>query len=206
MPHDQGYSSPHLIPGINGSASMAAIKHADNDLARMLAALKEAWSGIDDGCDPGLGPRPVHDLQGDTGDELCRRAILKTCHRRCCHLASFAIDLAHVLRMNLFDPDATGDTKNIPVSTGSFPIRGNGLIGDEAAQPEVVVTANGGSDLIYLPSPEQLMAARIVQFLAAQDYVSGIFVDSRLGSIGGTLPLSAVALEGLHWRPRRRSW
>src|SRR5205807_1103747 len=46
------------------------------------------------------------------------------------------------------------------------------------------------------PNPDKLMAARIVQILSAQDYASGIFVDSRLGAIGGTLPLSAVALEG----------
>jgi hypothetical protein len=59
-----------------------------------------------------------------------------------------------------------------------------------------VVAANGGSDLIYLPNPDKLMAARIVQILSAQDYTSGIFVDARLGTIAGTLPLSAVALEG----------
>jgi hypothetical protein len=56
--------------------------------------------------------------------------------------------------------------------------------------------ANGGSDLIYLTSPDKLMAERIVQALSAQDYTSGIFVNTRFGSIGGTLPLSAAALEG----------
>ena len=35
-----------------------------------------------------------------------------------------------------------------------------------------------------------------MHILSAQDYVSGLFVDSRLGPIVGTLPLSAVALEG----------
>ena len=97
--------------------------------------------------------------------------------------------------MSLFDPDATGDAKNTPVPDGSFPARGNGLIGDTAAEPEVVVAANGGSDLIYVTSPDKLMAERIVQLLSAQDYTSGT-VDPRFGSIAGTLPLSAVALEG----------
>ena len=98
--------------------------------------------------------------------------------------------------MSLFDPDATGDAKNIAVPDGSFPARGNGLIGDSAAQPEVVVVANGGSDLIYVTSSDKLMAERIVQLLSAQDYTSGIFVNTRFGSISGTLPLSAAALEG----------
>ena len=40
------------------------------------------------------------------------------------------------------------------------------------------------------------MAERIVQLLSAQDYTSGIFVNTRFGSISGTLPLSAAALEG----------
>ena len=78
-----------------------------------------------------------------------------------------AIDLAHRLRMSLFDPDATGDAKYIAVPDGSFPARGNGLIGDSAAQPEVVVVANGGSDLIYVTSPDKLMAERIVQLLSS---------------------------------------
>jgi hypothetical protein len=103
--------------------------------------------------------------------------------------------------MSLFDPDATGDTNNTQVPAGSLPLRGNGLIGDDPAHPTVVVVANGGSDLIYLPVPDKLMAARIVQILATQDYTSGLFVDSRLGSIAGTLPLSAVALEGAALTP-----
>jgi len=103
-----------------------------------------------------------------------------------------AIDLAHGLRMGLFDPDAN----NNPVNAGNFPIRGNGLIGDEPVHPNVVVAAGGGSDLIYLPALDKVLAARVIQILSAQDYVSGLFVDSRLGSIPGTLSLAAIGLEG----------
>jgi hypothetical protein len=35
-----------------------------------------------------------------------------------------------------------------------------------------------------------------VRALLAQDYVSGLFVDQRLGRIAGTLPLDAINLEG----------
>jgi hypothetical protein len=107
-----------------------------------------------------------------------------------------AIDLAHSLRMDLFDPDAKPDTKATPVPPGSYPIHGNGLIGEDPAHPEVIVAANGGSDLIYLPKTDKLLAALIVHILSSQDYVSGLFVDSRLGALPGTLPLSAIALEG----------
>ena len=40
-----------------------------------------------------------------------------------------------------------------------------------------------------------------MQILAAQDYISGLFVDRRLGTIPGTLPLSAIALEGTALTP-----
>jgi len=103
-----------------------------------------------------------------------------------------AIDLAHGLGMKLFDPDA----KNALVASGAYPVKANGLIGDDPAHPAVVVAANGGSDLVYMPKPDKALAAKLVSILSSQDYVSGLFVDSRLGLIPGTLPLSAIALEG----------
>src|SRR6185503_6328910 len=41
-----------------------------------------------------------------------------------------------------------------------------------------------------------------VAALLAQDYVSGVFVDDALGSIAGTLPLSAIRLVGRAATPR----
>ena len=59
------------------------------------------------------------------------------------------------------------------------------------------MAANGGSDLIYLPGADaRAMAARLVRILTAQDYVGALFVDDSLGSIPGTLPLSAIGLKG----------
>jgi hypothetical protein len=37
--HNQGDNLGRLIPGINGPTSLAAIKNADDDLAKLLAAL-----------------------------------------------------------------------------------------------------------------------------------------------------------------------
>jgi hypothetical protein len=66
----------------------------------------------------------------------------------------------------------------------------------------VVVAANRGADLIYLPGATRRLAARVVRALLAQDYVSGIFVDDALGRFGGTLPLSSVNLRGAGITPR----
>src|SRR6185312_8216629 len=52
----------------------------------------------------------------------------------------------------------------------------NAALGADATAPDLVLAANGGTDLIYLPKGNaKAMAGRIVEFLARQDYVSGIF-------------------------------
>jgi hypothetical protein len=66
----------------------------------------------------------------------------------------------------------------------------------------VVVAANGGSDLIYLPNKDRVMARRLLEILRGQDYVSGLFVDDDLGPYPGTLPLSAISLRGRAVTPR----
>jgi hypothetical protein len=103
-----------------------------------------------------------------------------------------AIDLARALGLPLLDPDAKGS----PIEPGSYPTRANGLIGADPAKPEVVVATNGGSDLVYIPGGDKALAKRVVEALSRQDYVSGLFVSDALGPIPGTLPLSAIALDG----------
>ncbi len=198
--HNQGDSLSRLIPGINGPTSLAAIRNADNDLGRLLSALKEL--GLDATTDVILtSDHGFSTISKESATSYTASQSFKNVPAGLLPPGFVAIDLARALRMSLFDPDATGDARNVPVPAGSFPVRGNGLIGDEPGHPEVVVAANGGSDLIYLLNPDKLMAARITQALAAQDYTSGLFVDSRLGSIAGTLPLSAIALEGAALTP-----
>lgn len=102
-----------------------------------------------------------------------------------------AIDIAKALALPLYDPD----NRNSAVAAGSHPRRGNGLIGTDPARPDVVVAANGGSDLVYIPGKSAEIAGKVVNALLAQDYVSGLFVDDALGSFPGTLPLSAVNLN-----------
>jgi hypothetical protein len=49
---------------------------------------------------------------------------------------------------------------------------------------------------VYLPDGDRDLARRVVGMLAAQDYVSGLFVSDDLGPIPGTLPISAIDLKG----------
>jgi hypothetical protein len=90
---------------------------------------------------------------------------------------------------------------------GQRPVTGNGLIGGtgriaKQTDASVVVSANGGSDLIYLPKHDPVTTKKIVAFLARQDYVGGIFVDDDYGIIPGALPISAIRLAGSSKVPR----
>jgi len=75
------------------------------------------------------------------------------------------------------------------------------LIGSDPAKPQIVVASNGGSDLVYLPTADKMLATKVVALLSIQDYVSGLFVDDSLGKIPGTLPLSAISLKGVAVTP-----
>ena len=69
--------------------------------------------------------------------------------------------------------------------------------------PDAVVVPNGGADLIYLPKKNaKQLAGDIVKFLTTQDYVSGIFVNDRLGKFPGAL--ADERREPDRQRPKRR--
>ena len=132
-----------------------------------------------------------------------------------------AIDLAHAFGLPLYDPDtvvtSNGVRSYIQVNPAAGqaspavlqrPAAGNGLIGGTGAilnqtDARIVVAANGGSDLIYVPSHDAGTVRQIVNFLATQSYVGGIFVDDAYSSdIPGSLPLSSIGLTGSAQTPR----
>jgi hypothetical protein len=195
--HNQGDSHLSVTPGINGPTSLAAIKNADDNFAMLRQALDE------------LGLMATTDvvIAADHGFST----ISKESKTSAAALASYtdvpagllppgflAIDLAKALALPLHDPEK----KNALVAAGTHPKRGNGLLGDNPANPQVVVAANGGSDLIYIPGKDRALTAKVIDALLAQDYVSGLFVDDELGSFPGTLPMSAIKLEGHSRTPR----
>ncbi|HWB49281.1 MAG TPA: alkaline phosphatase family protein [Stellaceae bacterium] len=189
--HNQGDSLNQLTPGINGPTSLAAIRNADGDLARIRQALAEL--GLDKTTD--IVVSADHGFSTISKESKTSPAAKASYHGVPTGFVPpgfVAIDIAAALKMPLFDPDS----KNAAVAAGGFPKRGDGLIGADPAKPELVVAANGGSDLVYLPKGDKALAAKVVAALLAQDYVSGLFVDDSLGRLPGTLPLSAINLKG----------
>jgi arylsulfatase A-like enzyme len=189
--HNQGDSLGRLLPGINGPTSLAAIRNADDDLAALLAALKslglDATTDVIVTADHGFAT-----ISKESATSFAATQSYKDVPPHLLPPGFVAIDMAHGLGMRLLDPD----DKYREVAAGSHPSLGDGLIGGDKLNPEVVVAANGGSDLVYLPAGDKALARKVVDILAAQDYVSGLFVSDDLGPIPGTLPISAIDLKG----------
>ena len=189
--HNQGDSLNELTPGINGPTSLASIKNADDDLARIRRALVDL--GLADTTDIFVSAdHGFATISKQSKTSPAARAAYGDVPSGLLPPGFLAIDIATALHLPLYDPDA----KNAAVAANSHPSRSNGLIGKDARNPDIVVAANGGSDLVYLPKKDKRLAARVVTALLAQDYVSGLFVDESLGKLAGTLPLAAINLKG----------
>jgi hypothetical protein len=189
--HNQGDSLNQLNPGINGPTSLAGIKNADNDLGRLRQALADL--GLADTTDIVVSAdHGFSTISKESATSQAAKASYPDVHPGFIPPGFVAIDIAAALGMPLFDPDS----KNAAVATGGHPRLSNGLIGLDPKNPEIVVAANGGSDLVYLPKGDKKLAARVVTALLAEDYVSGLFVDDSLGRFPGTLPLTAINLKG----------
>ncbi len=59
----------------------------------------------------------------------------------------------------------------------------------------IVIAANGGSDYFYVPSHDATLVKNLVTVLQRREEYGAIFVDSRYGSIPGTLTMAQVNLE-----------
>src|SRR5208283_313855 len=86
-------------------------------------------------------------------------------------------------------------------SVGSGLIGGTGRVA-QSIDADIIVAANGGSDLIYAPRKDVKLVKRLVEFLVEQDYVSGLFVDDEFGMMPGALPQSVLCLKGCALLPQ----
>jgi hypothetical protein len=193
--HLQGDSLNALVPGINGPTSLAAIRNADNDLGRIRAALQEL--GLLETTDViAVADHGFSTISKESRTSWTVKEKFADTPEGRLPVGFLALDLAHALNEPLLDPDE-GYRE---ITDGAHPKTGDGLIGADRNHAKVVVAANGGSDLIYLPGKDEDankdLGRRIIDFLLAQDYVSGIFVDAKLGKFPGTLTLADIALEG----------
>jgi hypothetical protein len=189
--HNHGDSLNTVTPGINGPTSLAGIKNADNNLAQLRKALDELGLAADTNIiiasDHGFST-----ISKESKTSPSAKASYDDTPKDFLPLGFVALDLAKALDLPLFDPS----DNNAKVADGAHPKAGNGLLGQDPAKPDLVVAANGGSDLIYLPKPDKKLADRTIKALLEQDYVSGLFIDDKLGRFPGTLPMSQIGLKG----------
>jgi arylsulfatase A-like enzyme len=203
--HNGKDSIGEMVPGINGPSGLAGTRDADTMLGELVAALKAS----------GLEKTTDVFVTADHGFTTINRssATSPSAHFNpsapLVDLPSgfLAIDLASALGLPLRAPGDTGPP--LDFSNGADLPLGSGMLGSDPRHPDIVVAANGGSDLIYLPAmnakdptPAKEMTASIINFLAAQDYVSGIFVNDRLGKFPGALSMSDVGLMGAAKTPQ----
>jgi arylsulfatase A-like enzyme len=190
--HFNGDSLNTLTPGINGPTSLAAIRNADEDLKQLRDTLKAL--GLDQTtdilvtADHGFS---VASKQSATSSaaKIAYRDVPKGFAPR----GFLSIDLAQAMEEPLFE----GNGLPINWRSGEHPRSDSQMIGPDAQHPTLAIASNGGSDLIYLFGADpKAQAAATVKTLLAEDYVGGIFIADSLGPIPGTLPLSAIGLEG----------
>ena len=201
--HNTNDSVGEFDPGINGPSGLAAARHADTELGTLMAALKA--QGLDKTTDVFV--------TADHGFVTISHASASSPSAHFDPVAPLAdlspgflaVDLAASLHLRLFDPARA--FAPVDFGSGAKLANGTGFLGDPQ-NPDVVVVPNGGADLIYLPKADgkganaKDLAGDIVKFLATQDYVSGIFVNDRLGKFPGALEMSKINLMGDARTPR----
>jgi len=214
--HNQLDSRYSVVPGINASTSLAAIRNTDDTLRQLRLSLKrlnlESTTNIFVTSDHGFS---TISKQSDTS-QAAKCSYQDVPHG---HLPPgfLALDIANALDLPLFDPDnrnkeidrqSTCESTSINpspavISLSKRPRYSNALIGRDPVNPDLVITGGAGSALIYLTSSAGKNYIRaLIQFLLSQDYVGGLFINDEFGKFPGTIPLSAVALQGSARTPR----
>ncbi len=217
--HNQGDSLNALVPGINGPTSRAAVRDADDNLRQILDYLRAdaalaATTDVFVTSDHGFATISKHDIDARhrATASASTRASYADVPAGFLPPGFLAIDLAQYLQQPLYDPDrpaqdAEGNAIYERLGAGVHPLLGDGLVGGSGrvldhTDAQVVVTAGGGSDLIYLPHGDAAQALRLVRFLSGLDYVGALFADDQYGALPGALPLSSIALLGASKLPR----
>ncbi|HXN09604.1 MAG TPA: alkaline phosphatase family protein [Steroidobacteraceae bacterium] len=202
--HNQGDSLNTLAPGINGPTSRAAVRHADEELRTLLEYLRTHADlarrtdviVVSDHGHATISKRDL-DAQGHATTSPAALAHYPDVPEGFLPPGFLALDLAALLHEPLFDPD----NQYQAVAPGAHPRAGNAVIGGNGGasgvdDADVIVAANGGSDLLYLPHAQGPQVRHVLELLAGLDYVGALFVDDRFGPLPGALPLSSIALQG----------
>jgi hypothetical protein len=224
--HNQGDSLNQLRPGINGPTSRAAVRNADDNLRALLEALRldpalAAQTDVVVVSDHGFATVSKRSIDARGRPTLSYAASLdyEDVAKGFLPPGFLAIDLAYALQWPLFDPDRAFSDANgrhyravhpgLGTDPGArdHPLAGNALIGgtgsaDGGGDARLVITAGGGSDLIYLPRRDPQLLRQVIALLGTQDYIGALFVDGDYGPVPGALPFSAIGLQGAARLPR----
>jgi len=190
--HNQGDSLNTTAPGINGKTSMAGIRNADNDLAKLIATLKAL--GLYETTDIiVIADHGFSTIGKDATGSASAKLDYPDVPKGFIPPGFLAIDMASMLH----EPLADAATLPVNPAAGEHPRFDGALIGADPKHPRVAIAADGGSDLIYLPGPDaKALAQKLVAWLTTQDYISAIFVNDGLGEAPGALPFSAIGYHG----------
>ncbi len=229
--HNQGDSLQQLTPGINGDTSKRGLQNADHCLKQLLDWLDahpaiKATTDIFVTSDHGFATISRRELAAD-GTQTSEPSAALTYENPgkekpqppgTLPTGFLAVDLAIRAHMRAFDAGvraATGPSVFAELALGGeksqHPSGGSALLGDpvkavDGSDAKVIVAANGGSDLLYVPSGSPEVVRTMLDILTQLDYVGGIFVDDRFcahpADCPGALPLSSIGLVGSSRVPR----
>ena len=196
--HSQTDSLNQLTPGINGPTSRAAIAGAASDLQHLRDVLEA--NGLADTTDViVIADHGFFTISKQSSTSYAASLHFRDFPEGQLPSGFLAIDLSHALGLNLYHSNGL----EVDLRQGLAPRGGQALLGADFEHPQVIVAANGGTDVIYLPTEDRAqLAPHIVQYLTTQDYVAGIFTADALGPIAGALPLSAINLNGAALTPQ----
>lgn len=229
--HNEGDSLQSLTPGINGDTVKRGLENADHCLKQILDFLDahpavKANTDVVITSDHGFAtisrreiaqdgtlssePSAMMDYELSGKEKPEPKGTLPT--------GFLAVDLGIREHLRVFDPAVratVGSSAYLEVVVGGersqHPSTGSALLGEtvkhvDGSDATLIVAANGGSDLVYVPSGNVDVVRKTIGVLMHLDYVGGIFVDDKycpaLADCPGALPLSAIGLTGHSAVPR----
>jgi arylsulfatase A-like enzyme len=229
--HNEGDSLQRLEPGINGDTSKRGLQNADRCLKQLLDWLDahptvKAHTDVLVTSDHGFATISRREIASDGTQTSETSAALdyelnskeKAEPKGTLPTGFLAVDLGIRAHLRVFDPAVratTGSSAYAELVLGGEKSQhsssGSALLGEtvkrvDGSDARLIVVANGGSDLLYVPSKSADVVHKTIGTLAQLDYVGGIFVDDAFcpaaSDCPGALPMSAIGLVGSSHVPR----
>jgi arylsulfatase A-like enzyme len=229
--HNEGDSLQNLTPGINGDTAKRGLQNADQCLKQILDFLNahpsvKANTDLLVTSDHGFATISRREVSQDGTQSSEPSAVMdyelngkeKPEPKGTLPTGFLAVDLGIREHLRVFDPAVratAGSSAYLEVVLGGeksqHPSTGSALLGEtvkrvDGSDATLIVAANGGSDLVYVPSGSVDVVRKTIGVLTELDYVGGIFVDDRYcpasADCPGALPLSSIGLTGHSAVPR----